>query len=140
VGKHRIHPDQETVLELPYSEVCMHLRVAGSRTRARLVADGMVQLLDGDGREFSFPITAAEAGLDLDQDGWFSVVADPPDPPADPPTPDQGQRAIIDTNSQLLAGPDRPTWRGEVIGGPSGPAWWHPQLGDLPVPDPEQQP
>ena len=81
MGKRLIHPNQETTLELPYSEVCMHLRVAGTRMRARLVADGMVQLLDPEGREFSFPITAAEAGLDHDHDGWFSVVADPP---ADP--------------------------------------------------------
>jgi len=89
VGKQLIHPNQETILELPYSEVCMHLRVAGTRMRARLVADGMVQLLDPEGREFSFPITAAEAGLQHDRDGWFSVVTDPPGPPADQLPADQ---------------------------------------------------
>ena len=72
MGKRLIHPNQETILELPYSEVCMHLRVAGTRMRARLQPDGMVQLLDPDGRDFSFPITAAEAGLHHDQDGWSS--------------------------------------------------------------------
>jgi hypothetical protein len=69
-----LQPNQETILELPYSEVCMHLGVAGTRMRARLEPNGMVQLLDADGREVSFPITAAEAGLDHDQDGWSSVV------------------------------------------------------------------
>ena len=48
----------------------MHLRVAGTRMRARLQPNGMVQLLDADGRDVSFPITAAEAGLHHDQDGW----------------------------------------------------------------------
>jgi hypothetical protein len=141
VGKHRIHLNQETVLQLPYSEVCMHLQVAGTRMRARLIADGMVQLLDADGGEFSFPITAAEAGLDHDHGGWFSVVAEPPDPlAADPPSADQQHRAMLDTISEPLAVPDRHTWRGEVIDTPGGPLFWHPELGYLSVPDPDQQP
>jgi hypothetical protein len=143
VGKHPIHPNQETVLELPYSEVCMHLRVAGTRMRARLLPTGMVQLLDADGREFSFPITAAEAGLHHDQHGWSSVAADPPgpladQPPADPPTTGDEHRAVLEAVSEPLGIPDRHAWRGDVIEGPAGPLYWHPDLGYLPVPTPDE--
>ena len=144
-----LHPGQEVILELPYSGVCMHLGVAGTRMRARLEPNAMVQLLDADGRAFSFPITAAEAGLDHDQDGWSSLVADPPAPRADPPDPLAGQLpadpptaghehpAILEAISEPLAVADRHTWRGEVIDGPAGPLSWHPTLGYLSVPNPE---
>ena len=138
VGKRPIHPDQETILELPYSEVCMHLRVAGTRMPARLQPDGMVQLLDADGRDFSFPITAAEAGLHHDQDGWYSVGHRPTlldQLPADP-----DHRAVLDAVSEPLAIADRDRWRGAVIDGPAGPLYWHPDLGYLSVPDPDSQP
>jgi hypothetical protein len=137
VGKRPIHPNQETILQLPYSEVCMHLRVAGTRMRARLLETGMVQLLDPDGGDFSFPINAAEAGLRHDQDGWSSVVADPPDPLVDGPPADLHHRAVLEAVSQPLAIEDRHTWRGAVIDGPGGPLYWHPDLGYLSVPDPE---
>jgi hypothetical protein len=145
VGKRLIHPNQETTLQLPYSEVCMHLRVAGTRMRARLQPDGMVQLLEPDGRDYSFPITAGEADLHHDHDGWYSVVADPPDPlanqlPADLPATDQDHGAVLGAVSEPLAIEDRHTWRGEVILGPGGPLYWHPDLGYLSVPDPDSQP
>jgi len=151
VAKRPIHPNQETILELPYSEVCMHLGVAGTRMRARLEPNGMVQLLDADGRAFSFPITAAEAGLDHDQAGWSSLVADPPDPRADPPDPRAGQlpadppagqehRVVLEAVSEPLAIADRDRWRGEVIDGPAGPLYWHPDLGYVSVPNPEDEP
>jgi hypothetical protein len=135
VGKHLIHPNQEVILELPYSEVCMHLQVAGTRMRARLLATGMVQLLDADGRQFSFPITAAEAGLDHDHHGWSSVLADPPAPPTD-----HAHRAGLEAVSQPLAIHDRHPWRGDVVDGPAGPLSWHPDLGDVSVPDPDSRP
>lgn len=58
---------------LPYSEVCMHMRVAG-REMWVAGADGplyggvdiaarMVQLYDETGRKFSMPITRGEAGV-----------------------------------------------------------------------------
>jgi hypothetical protein len=139
VGKRPIHPNQETILELPYSEVCMHLRVAGTRMRARLQPNGMVQLLDADGRDVSFPITAAEAGLHHDQDGWSTPVTDPPDRLANPPA-GRDHRAVLDAVSEPLAIADRDRWRGGVIDGPAGPLYWHPTLGYLSVPDPDSQP
>ena len=60
-------------IELPYSEVCMHMRVAGKRMWAQgadgplyggiAIAARMVQLYSNDGRRFSAPITRGEAGL-----------------------------------------------------------------------------
>lgn len=140
MGTQPIYPSQELVLRLPYSEVCMHLRVAGTRMRARLLADGMVQLLDQDGQEFSFPITAGEAGLHHDHHGWHSVAADPPDPLDDqPPADATGDQhpAVLEAVSEPLTVTDRHTWRGDVIPGRGGPLYWHPELGYLSVPDPE---
>jgi hypothetical protein len=137
VGKQQLHPNQETILQLPYSEVCLHLGVAGTRMRARLQPDGMVQLLDPDGRDVSFPITAAEAGLDHDQDGWFSVVTGPPDPLADQPPARQDHLAVLEAVSEPLTIADRHTWRGDILESAAGPLYWHPEFGYLSVPDPE---
>jgi hypothetical protein len=144
VGTQPIHR-QELDLELPYSEVCMHLRVAGTRMRARLLPGGMVQLLDAGGREFSFPITAGEAGLHHDHDGWHRVLTNPPDPPAEqpaanPPATGDEHRAVLEAVSEPLTIADPHTWRGDVIPGPGGPLYWHPELGYLSLPDPDTQP
>jgi hypothetical protein len=144
VGTQPIQPDQELVLELPYSEVCMYLRVAGTRMRARLLPGGMVQLLDPDGRAFSLPITAGEAGLHHDHDGWHRVAADPPNtlveqPVADPFTTGDQQPVVLEAVSDPLAIEDPRVWRGDVIPGPAGPLYWHPELGYLSVPDPERE-
>jgi hypothetical protein len=144
VSTQPIDPDQELVLELPYSEVCMHLRVAGTRMRARLLPGGMVQLLDPDGRAFSFPITAGEAGLHHDHDGWHRVAGDPPNPLGEQPvtnpaTTGEQQRAVLEGLSEPLTITDRHTWRGDVIPGPGGPLYWHPELGYLSVPDAEHE-
>ena len=55
-------------LELPYSEVCMHMRVAGQTRNVRVLADG-AQILNDDMTPFSFPITWGEAGIGRDGDG-----------------------------------------------------------------------
>jgi hypothetical protein len=47
----------------PFSEVCMSMRVAGSRMLAAPLPRGMAQLYDLDGRRFSAPVTRGEAGL-----------------------------------------------------------------------------
>jgi hypothetical protein len=51
-------------LVLPYSEVCMHLRVAGLSLWGLKVGQHAVQLLVKDLRSLSFPITTGEAGWD----------------------------------------------------------------------------
>jgi hypothetical protein len=147
VGKRLIRPNEEFTTTLPFSEVCMHLRVAGTRMRARLEPNRMVQLPGPDGSEFTFPITDGEAGLDTDEQGvWLLTVDEEPaqpaaDAPADPPTAGQHRaRRLLDAISEPLAVPDAHTWRGQVIDGPSGPLYWHPDLGYLPAPDPEDEP
>lgn len=47
---------------MPWSEVCMHLGLADSRMDFEVLPGGMVQLLK-DGRPYSAPILAGEAGL-----------------------------------------------------------------------------
>lgn len=47
---------------MPWSEVCMYMRVADKSMRFRVLAQG-VQLLNEDGSRFSSPITHGEAGL-----------------------------------------------------------------------------
>ncbi|HEV8653587.1 MAG TPA: hypothetical protein VG276_30360 [Actinomycetes bacterium] len=87
MAKRLIRPTEEFTIELPYSEVCMHLRVAGTRMRARLQPNRMVQLLQPDGTDFSFPITDGEAGLYTDEQGaWLLTAHEEPaeDPPTDP--------------------------------------------------------
>jgi hypothetical protein len=63
-------------LRLPYSEVCVHMHVAGKVMFGEL--DGcMVQLIDDDGRPFSFPITKGEAGWDMHENrAGFEGVSD----------------------------------------------------------------
>jgi hypothetical protein len=55
-------PGDYVMLTLPHSEVCMHMRVAGTRMLARITEHG-VQLLNSDGSPFSFPILHGEAGI-----------------------------------------------------------------------------
>lgn len=63
-------------LELPYSEVCMHLRLAGTVREVRVLTAG-VQILNEDGSPCSFPITHGEAGL-LRRDMPDGVCGDEP--------------------------------------------------------------
>jgi hypothetical protein len=146
VGQRLIHPSEEFTIELPYSEVCMHLRVAGTRMRARLQANRMVQLLQPDGTDFSFPITDGEAGLYTDEQGAWLLTADeePEQLTEDPPDLQVADhhrvRMLLDPVSEPLAVPDRHTWRGEIVDGPGGPLYWHPDLGYVSVPNPEDEP
>lgn len=63
-----IPPTTDAVrVEFPFSEVCMHMKVAGRAMWARVVKRPsgypMAQLLNDDGSPFSFPITMSEAGM-----------------------------------------------------------------------------
>lgn len=147
MGKRLIRPNEEFTTTLPFSEVCMHLRVAGTQMRARLEPNRMVQLLGPDGSEFSIPITDSEAGLlTNDQGVWLLTDDDEPaqlveEHPSDPAAAAQHRaRKALDAISEPLAVPDPHAWRGEVIDGPAGPLHWHPDLGYVAVPDPEDGP
>lgn len=47
---------------MPWSEVCMHLGIAGKTMTCEVLSRG-VQLYDDKGEKFSFPITHGEAGF-----------------------------------------------------------------------------
>lgn len=54
------------LVEMPYSEVCMHMQIAGQMMQIELVGNPkhlMVQVFDLSGALFSFPITQGEAGV-----------------------------------------------------------------------------
>lgn len=51
---------------MPYSEVCIHMQVAGKRMYFRLLENNgycAVQLLSDEMQMFSFPITTGEGGV-----------------------------------------------------------------------------
>lgn len=56
-------PDGAVLVTLPYSEVCMHMGVAGTRMFIVPVDNNMAQLYTLAGEKFSFPITRGEAGI-----------------------------------------------------------------------------
>ena len=63
-------------VRLLYSEVCMHMRVAGKPMNVQIVGDGSstaAQLLRDDGTPFSMPITLKEAGIQTDSVGRHYV-------------------------------------------------------------------
>ena len=62
----------ETVnMEITFSEVAMHMQVAGKVMPVKLVSERMAQLLRPDGSDFSFPITIGEAGFYEDSLGIY---------------------------------------------------------------------
>jgi len=80
-----VRPGDRVRLELPHSEVCMHMRVAGRVMDVRMTEGRypMAQLLNPDGSEFSFPIGTGEAGIfgDLDR-GFYCYPEKDGAPPA----------------------------------------------------------
>lgn len=48
---------------LPYTEVCMSMRVAGLEMNVQVTETGHAQILNANGTPYSFPITLGEAGL-----------------------------------------------------------------------------
>ena len=66
-----IIPGEHGLATMPHSEVCMYLRVAGTRMRfVFLGRNEGVQLLDENDRQFSFPILPGEAGI-YERNGTF---------------------------------------------------------------------
>lgn len=60
---------------MPYSEVCMYMRIAGKEMDFEVVSQHAVQLYR-DGKPFSMPILTGEAGLFHTDDGfYYNLVA-----------------------------------------------------------------
>lgn len=68
--KHYVEVGRAYMLTLPWSEVCMYMKVAGTAMTAEILPDG-VQLVNADGSRFSSPITHGEAGLYRDDKGLY---------------------------------------------------------------------
>lgn len=82
-------PGETVTLELPWSEVCMSMKVAGRTAQVTLLdldpdTPGymvMAQIHDDQGGDFSFPVLPGEAGFYRNTDGWYYY------PPVIHPTP-----------------------------------------------------
>jgi len=60
-------------VDLPWSEVCMHMRIAGRVMTVKILPSRMAQILNDSGEPFSFPVTLGEAGIyDRDGDGFYA--------------------------------------------------------------------
>jgi hypothetical protein len=73
--KRYVQPGDVVRLELPCSEVCMHMRVAETIRRVRVEPGGRwgpsAQILNDSGTCFSIPILMSEAGFYRDGAGWY---------------------------------------------------------------------
>ncbi len=72
-----IEPGESGRAEMPHSEVCMHMQVAGKVMRFTLLAAKRpcVQLWRDDGSPFSFPILPGEAGIFEEGDAIYYYPA-----------------------------------------------------------------
>ena len=59
---------------LPYSEVCMHMQVAGKIAEIELSEYLGAAQIHMNGKPFSSPILACEAGVFEDEDGKYAYV------------------------------------------------------------------
>jgi hypothetical protein len=62
---------ESITVTLPYSEVCMHMKVAGKQMTVILQSPWQAQLFDQEGKPFSFPISPGEAGIMWDDKGFY---------------------------------------------------------------------
>lgn len=64
--KQYLRPGDVVVLRMPWSEVCMDMKIAGQVRPVRLERH-QAQILDHKGGNFSFPVNTGEAGIYLDR-------------------------------------------------------------------------
>jgi hypothetical protein len=73
----RLTPGDVVMVELPHSEVCMHMRIAGAVHEVELFRESrsglaMAQILDRDRRPFGGAVTPGEAGIYSDSLGFYA--------------------------------------------------------------------
>lgn len=71
--KRYIVSGQRVAIKLPWSEVCLSMRVADRTMNVELLDGGRAQIHTADG-PFSFPILASEAGFSRDASGYYVLV------------------------------------------------------------------
>jgi hypothetical protein len=64
----RLVPDESTAIELPYSEVCIDMRVAGQVHQVELFMEGIYPMARIAGYP---PVLPAEAGILSDAEGYY---------------------------------------------------------------------
>lgn len=60
-------------IELPYSEVCMWMNVAGKTLPVLIKANRTAQIIDEDGGLCGAPVTLGEAGIYTDHNGAMYI-------------------------------------------------------------------
>lgn len=65
MAKQYMNAGDRAVIEIGYSEATAHMGVAGQVLEVELRISGMAQIYR-NGREYSFPVTAGEAGFYFD--------------------------------------------------------------------------
>lgn len=65
-----VQPGEHLYNVMPFSEVMMHMRLAGKRMNCE-VRESSVQLLDENDRCYSIPVTLGEAGFYQDENGIY---------------------------------------------------------------------
>lgn len=68
-----VQPGEHVYNVMPFSEVMMHMRLAGKRMNCE-VRENSVQLLDENDRCYSIPVTLGEAGFHKDADGIYYIA------------------------------------------------------------------
>jgi hypothetical protein len=73
----RLTPGEVVMVELPHSEVCMYMRIAGAVHEVELIRESrsglaMAQILDRDRRPFGGAVTPGEAGIYSDSRGFYA--------------------------------------------------------------------
>ena len=66
----RVKSGDVVSVRLPWSEVCMYLKVAGQVRNVHVFSHG-AQILNEDGTRLSFPILLGEAGIYQDANGLY---------------------------------------------------------------------
>lgn len=66
----RVKPGDVVRLRMPWSEVCLYMKVAEQMRDVRILEDG-AQILNDDGTPYSFPVTHGEAGIYRDAEGLY---------------------------------------------------------------------
>jgi hypothetical protein len=108
-----VRPGDVVRLELPFSEVCMHMRVAGHEMSAQMTRGQypMMQLLNPSGSDFSAPILTSEAGVygDVERGFYYYPVKD------DAPSAGSRPTCGVDLGAEL-AEPDGDPFDDEALG------------------------
>jgi hypothetical protein len=77
----RLVPGETVMVELPYSEVCMHMQIAGAAHEVELIRENrsglaMAQILDGSRRPLGGAVTPGEAGIYCDNSGYYAYAVE----------------------------------------------------------------